>query len=126
MGRYVLEVEGAFSSAHNLRNYGGKCEELHGHNWRVKVFVGGDELDDIGILIDFKVLKTKLREILSRIDHVYLNEIEPFDTINPSSENIAKYIFERLSESLKDYRVRVERVTVYESDGAGASYIGDA
>ncbi len=123
MGKYVLEIEDSFSSAHSLRGYEGRCEALHGHNWKVKVFVGGRRLNEVGILVDFKVLKRKLREILEKIDHTYLNEISPFDTVNPSSENIAYYIYKEMKKSLEGFGVRVEKVTVYESDRAGASFI---
>ncbi len=122
MGRYILEVEDFFSSAHNLRDYGGKCENLHGHNWKVRVYVSGEKLDNSGMLLDFKILKKELRRITDYLDHKYLNEIEPFDKINPSSENIAKFIFEKLQEALSRYNVAVEKVTVYESEGTGASY----
>ena len=122
---FVVEVQDTFSAAHNLRNYEGKCEKLHGHNWLVKVYVCGDKLDDAGMLIDFKVLKGKLKEVLSYLDHSYLNEIEPFDRINPSSENIARFIFQRLKELLKDYPVKVLKVTVYESHGNGVTYQED-
>lgn len=122
MGRYILEVEDFFSSAHNLRDYEGKCENLHGHNWKVRVYVSGEKLDNSGMLLDFKILKRELRRIIDYLDHRYLNEVEPFDRINPSSENIAKFIFEKLQEALSQYNVAVERVTVYESEGTGASY----
>ncbi len=122
---FVIEVQDTFSSAHNLRNYQGKCEKLHGHNWLVKAYVGGEDLDKAGMLIDFKMLKGKLKEILDYLDHSYLNEIEPFDRISPSSENIARFIFHRLKELLKDYPVRVLKVTVYESPGNGATYQED-
>ncbi len=122
---FVVEVQDTFSAAHNLRNYEGKCEKLHGHNWLVRVYVCGEKLDESGMLIDFKVLKGKLKEVLNYLDHSYLNEIEPFDRVNPSSENIAYFIFQKLKELLRDYPVRVLKVTVYESHGNGATYQED-
>ena len=93
-GKWTLEVQEEFSASHQLRNYGGKCERMHGHNFGVRVVVEGEELaPDTGLLIDFKVLKTKLRDVLTVLDHRHLNEVPPFDDCNPSSENIALFIF---------------------------------
>ena len=97
---YILTVEDHFSSAHQLRGYQGKCENIHGHNWRVVLKVKGSELNDIGLLIDFHELKSILKDILNQLDHCNLNEVEPFDKINPSSENIAQYISDNTALAL--------------------------
>jgi 6-pyruvoyltetrahydropterin/6-carboxytetrahydropterin synthase len=123
---YEILIQDTFSSAHRLREYGGKCEELHGHNWRVDVVVRADRLDDIGLAIDFRILKDHTRRILGALDHAFLNELTPFRDVNPSSENIARYIFDRLSQALAEAPVRVARVNVWESDHSCASYLGDS
>ncbi len=115
---FTLKVIKVFSAAHNLRQYKGKCEKLHGHNWKVEVEVQGKKLGKSGMLIDFHELKKKLEDILAELDHGYLNEIHPFDKINPTSENLAKYIFESLP-------CHPSKVTVWESDTACASYTED-
>jgi len=119
---YELMVHTHFSSAHSLRGYKGKCEELHGHNWKVGVQIGSETLDNLGMVIDFKVLKQELHEIIQRLDHKHLNDIPPFDALNPSSENIAFYIFQELKKSLTRERVIVAKVTVWESDDSSAGY----
>ncbi|MBP7836240.1 MAG: 6-carboxytetrahydropterin synthase QueD [Candidatus Omnitrophica bacterium] len=115
---YKIKIEGDFSSAHNLRGYKGKCEELHGHNWRVEVAVAGSKLDKIGMVMDFKCLKEKLHAILERLDHKYLNNIAYFKKVNPTSENIAKYIYDNLKNRIPS----LYSVTVWESDKASATY----
>ncbi len=122
---FELTVRDEFSAAHQLRGYEGACEKLHGHNWRVEVAVRGERLNEIGILLDFKELKAHLREILSELDHRNLNEHPAFLQKNPSSENLARYIFERLSERLSGSPVRVYRVTVCETERSCASWIAD-
>lgn len=111
-----------FSSAHSLRGYRGNCEELHGHNWKVGVQIAAETLDNLGMVIDFKVLKQELHQIIQRLDHKHLNDIPPFDALNPSSENIAFYIFQELKKSLTHDRIIVAKVTVWESDDSSASY----
>ncbi len=118
---YQLNVEAQFAAAHQLRAYRGKCEQLHGHNWRVRLGVAGDRLDAIGLLVDFGDLKAWLNEVLERLDHVMLNEIEPFDKINPTSENLACYITEAMAGKLPAH-IRVAEVTVWESDRCSATY----
>jgi len=115
---YRIKVEATFSSAHNLRGYKGKCEELHGHNWKVGVRVESRTLDKAGMLMDFKVLKNKLHDVLEPLDHKYLNEIVYFKKINPTSENIAKYIYDRL----KVKGISCKAVTVWESENCSATY----
>jgi len=123
---YELKIITDFSAAHNLRNFRGKCESLHGHNWKVEVVVGGSRLDDSGVVVDFAEIKAFTGEVIAEIDHRYLNELPFFTQHNPSSENIARYIFERLSEKIKDNRVWVSRVTAWESQDACATYIAES
>lgn len=119
---YELKVVTDFSAAHNLRNFRGKCEALHGHNWKVEVVVSGSDLDDTGVVLDFAEIKAATREVIGEMDHRYLNELPFFTTYNPSSENIARYIFERLREKIDSDRIRVSRVSAWESADACATY----
>ena len=119
---YDLMIETQFSSAHQLRGYKGKCENLHGHNWRVQVTVSSDKLDDIGIVIDFHELKNITGEVISSLDHSFLNEVFPFTEINPSSENIAKWIYESIKKKLDQDQCNVSSVTVWENETASATY----
>ena len=119
---YRLMVESGFAAAHQLKEYEGKCEGLHGHNWRVQVMVRTDRLNAIGLGIDFKELKEILNGILSRLDHTFLNEKEPFQTRNPSSENLASYIFEEFLKELNDKTVKLDWVRIWESATAFAQY----
>lgn len=120
---YELKIEDSFSAAHNLRDYKGVCESLHGHNWRVEVFVKSSELNDIGLVIDFKELKSVTKEVTDKLDHKHINEIDYFKNVNPSSENIAKYIYDELEDKLKEHNnVILNKVTVYESLSSSASY----
>ncbi|WP_305041012.1 6-carboxytetrahydropterin synthase QueD [Geoalkalibacter sp.] len=122
---YHLTIHTQFAAAHNLIHYQGDCENLHGHNWKVEATVCARELDRSGLAIDFKILKRETKRILELLDHKYLNEIKPFDQMSPSSENISRFIYEKLSEVLNNDNVRVERITVWESDNACASYTAD-
>lgn len=115
---YSVRVEGHFSSAHNLRGYKGKCEGLHGHNWRIEVVAVSDKLDHLGVVLDFTILKAHLREITDHLDHKYLNEIPYFMKINPTSENIAKYIYDQLKAKIPE----IDSVTVWESLSCSATY----
>jgi 6-pyruvoyltetrahydropterin/6-carboxytetrahydropterin synthase len=115
---YKVRVEGHFSAAHNLRGYKGKCEKLHGHNWKVEAVVGRDGLDKSGMVIDFRLLKDALNNILERLDHKYLNRLAYFRRYNPTSENIAKYIY----DSLKQKTTQLVAVTVWESENCAATY----
>ena len=119
---YQASIQTQFSAAHFLRNYKGKCENLHGHNWKVEVTVSSETLDDTGMAIDFTILKQKTTTIIEHLDHSHLNEISHFTKINPSSENIAAYIFNLLKEELKDTPVLLTKVSVWESDTSRASY----
>lgn len=120
---YKLMIETSFASAHQLRGYKGKCENLHGHNWKVQAYVTADKLNEIDIAIDFHDLKKITNEIVSQLDHKFLNDIFPFTEKNPSSENIARWIFESLKKGLASYEnVKVSAVTVWESETASATY----
>lgn len=119
---YHLTIHTSFAAAHNLINYQGDCENLHGHNWKVEVTVAAADLDNAGLAIDFKILKKETNRILDRLDHKYLNDLEPFRDISPSSEHIARYLFQELSTNLNSDNVKVEKVNVWESDNACASY----
>jgi 6-pyruvoyltetrahydropterin/6-carboxytetrahydropterin synthase len=122
---YELKIITQFAAAHRLENFYGKCEALHGHNWKVEVFIVGEQLDAAGLLLDFGVLKAGTKALLEEIDHKYLNELEPFREQNPSSENLARYLFECLGSALNRDGVRVSRVNVWESDTSCASYYPD-
>ena len=115
---YSLKVEANFSSAHNLRGYKGKCEDLHGHNWRIEAVVKSDELNNIGIVVDFKELKQRLNAVLDQMDHKYLNKLTYFKKVNPTSENIAKYIYQKLIKKIP----LLDSVTVWENATCCATY----
>ncbi len=117
---YELTIRGAFAAAHCLRGYDGPCSRMHGHTWRVEVTVGGEELDAVGLVMDFKDLKTVLREVLAELDHVCLNDLPVFREVNPSSENIARHIYRAFADRCAPISVR--RVRVWESDTAGVTY----
>jgi len=122
---FRLTVEDSFASAHQLREYKGQCERLHGHNWRVEVTVEGNELNDQGLLLDFKGIKGALSHILQGLDHTFLNELPYFQERNPTSENLAFFIFKEMEEALKTYPgIRVKEVTVWESEKARTTYLG--
>ncbi len=122
---YELTIITRFSAAHQLRNFKGKCEKLHGHNWKIEVSLTGDKLNEAGLLMDFKDVRDSTNKILEELDHSFLNEISRFKSKNPSSENIAAYIFEKLSDELNTGHIRVAKVTAWESDFANASYCSD-
>jgi 6-pyruvoyltetrahydropterin/6-carboxytetrahydropterin synthase len=117
-GMYRLRIESHFDAAHKLIGYKGKCAELHGHTWKVEVFVVGEKLDDVGILVDFNTLKEKLSKIIGRLDHKFLNNLKEIG--NPTCENLSKYIF----ENLKDLRmhVKLEKVRVWEGEKSWCEY----
>ena len=119
---YELKIVSQFAAAHQLRNFRKKCEQLHGHNWKVEVFLRSDQLDSVGLVRDFGEIKAATHQVLSELDHRFLNELEPFREQNPSSELIARYLFQRLSEQLNTGSTRVSRVSVWESDTSCASY----
>ncbi|MFH1836734.1 MAG: 6-carboxytetrahydropterin synthase QueD [Candidatus Omnitrophota bacterium] len=117
---YTIKVILNFSGAHNLRGYKGKCEDLHGHNWKIEVKVCAEKLDDIGMVLDFKELKTRLEDVISDLDHKYLNELKYFKKDNPTSENLAKYIYDRISK--RSPELKIKSVTVWETDTSSATY----
>jgi len=118
---YELVVKAEFGAAHNLRRYKGRCERLHGHNWKLDVCLTGRRLDRDGLLLDFVQAKAIIKKVLDQYDHYYLNDRPPFDKLNPTSENIARVIAELVQKALPR-RVRVSRVTAWESDRCGATY----
>lgn len=119
---YKIKIATDFDAAHQLRGYKGKCENIHGHNWRVEVEVISDRLNDIGLAIDFKELKGITESVISQLDHTFINELPPFNEINPSSENIARWIYLSLKDKLESTTVRLYSVTVWESEHASATY----
>jgi 6-pyruvoyltetrahydropterin/6-carboxytetrahydropterin synthase len=118
---YELVIESEFSAAHRLREYDGACENLHGHNWRVELVVGGEKLGPLGMLMDFRDLKKLLNDVLDRYDHTYINETAEFAEQNPTTENLAREVFRQCSARLPE-GVAVRSVTVWESERAGARY----
>ena len=119
---YKLKIITSFAAAHCLINYQGDCENLHGHNWRVEVSVTAKELDKAGLGVDFKVLKAETNGLLKTLDHKYLNELAPFVGMSPSSENIARYLYQELGKVFNSANLQIDMVTVWESDFASASY----
>ena len=120
---YELKVITKFAAAHQLTMVGSKCENLHGHNWKVEVHVNGEKTDDAGVLMDFGVIKKHVREIMALLDHKYLNDLDYFRQSQPSSENIAFFVATELQRRIDNSAVSVSRVTAWESDDAGATYI---
>ncbi len=123
--RYTLKIITDFASAHTLRDYPGACARMHGHNWKVEVEVTASELDAIGMGVDFRVIKHAARDIAERLDHRYLNDLEPFVQINPTAENIAAYFHQELSAQLNNDSIRVNAVTLWETERACVRYAED-
>ena len=120
---FEVTVQQTFAAGHALRNYRGKCENVHGHNYRIEVKVQGEQLDSIGLLVDFVELKRVMKEVIEYLDHQFINDLKPFDKINPSAENIAKFFHDRISEGLHtDTPVAVAEVKVWETDTSSAVY----
>jgi 6-pyruvoyltetrahydropterin/6-carboxytetrahydropterin synthase len=121
---YEVSVDEQFAAAHNLRNYKGKCEDLHGHNYKLQVVLKGEELDSTGLLYDFVHLKQVIRDVIRALDHKYLNELPPFVELNPSAENIARHIYNEISKQLHraPNGAEVARITVWETDTTAATY----
>lgn len=122
---YELKIISHFAAAHQLREFQGGCEQLHGHNWKIEVHVKGTTLGSDGVLIDFKKLKAETHKILDELDHRFLNELSAFEHLNPSSENIARHLFESLTSRFDDGNVRISKVSAWESETACASYALD-
>ena len=120
---FEVTIEETFAAGHALRNYRGKCENVHGHNYRCQVTLEGKELDSIGLLVDFVELKRVVHSVLDRMDHQWLNDFPPFDVLNPSAENMAKYVYDEISGGLNARDgVRVQSVRLWETDTACATY----
>ena len=119
---FVLKIVTDFASAHSLRNYPGDCARLHGHNWQVEVSVCSEVLDDNGIAIDFREIKKQTKLVIKRLDHQYLNEIKPFDVLNPTAENIAKYFFEEVGLLINSENVKVKEVLIWETPRSAVTY----
>ena len=123
--KYSLKVVTEFSSAHTLRDYPGPCNRFHGHNWKVEVDVEASALNEVGMGLDFKDMRKAATDAAAALDHQYLNDVPPFDTQNPTAENIAAHLFRCISDELNDDRVRVQSVTLWETDRACARYSED-
>ena len=122
---FEITVEDTFAAGHFLRDYKGKCEKPHGHNYKVRVTMHGRELDRAGLLVDFKDLREVMRGVIERLDHQMINELDPFTRVNPSAENLAKYFYEQTSTNLiraTNGRVKVKDVTIWETDSTTATY----
>ena len=123
--RYTLKILTDFASAHTLRDYPGACARMHGHNWKVEAEVIATKLDEVGMGVDFKVIKQATRAIAARLDHRYLNELDPFTEVNPTAENIAAYFHRELSAELNNDRIKVHAVTLWETERACVRYAED-
>jgi 6-pyruvoyltetrahydropterin/6-carboxytetrahydropterin synthase len=122
---FEVTVEDSFAAGHFLRNYKGKCENPHGHNYKVLVTLQGRELDKAGLLLDFKDLKYAIKGVVEKLDHQMINEVAPFTEVNPSAENLAKYFYEQTNirlQSVTEGRVWVKQVTMFETDTTNATY----
>ncbi len=122
---FEVTVDDTFAAGHYLRNYKGKCENPHGHNYKVRVTLAGNELDKAGLLLDFKDLREVIRHVIERLDHRMINEVEPFTELNPSAENLAKYFYDESNSRLQrttNGRVHIKHVTIYETDTTTATY----
>ena len=120
---YELKTVTHFAAAHQLTMVGAKCENMHGHNWKIEVYVSGEKTDKAGVLVDFGVIKKHVREIMALLDHKYLNELDYFQHQQPSSENIAYFVATELQKRFDNQAARVSRVTAWESEDACATYI---
>ena len=119
---YTLKIVTDFAAAHTLRHYDGPCSRMHGHNWKLEAEVRANRLDDAGMVLDFKAVKAAARDVIARLDHQYLNDVEPFNRLNPTAENIAAHIFEGLAAKLNNELVKVAAVTIWETDRACVRY----
>ncbi len=121
-GIYEIYVKDHFSAAHALRGYDGNCANMHGHNWEVETYIQCTELNKIGIGVDFRDVKKIVKDVLKGLDHTNLNEIAAFGSINPTSENLSRFLYNKLSEKLNSKHIKVNKITVFESPGCGSSY----
>jgi 6-pyruvoyltetrahydropterin/6-carboxytetrahydropterin synthase len=122
---YTLKILADFASAHTLRDYPGDCSRMHGHNWKIEVEVTATALNEHGMGMDFKTIKTATRKLAKTLDHRYLNDIPPFDTVNPTAENIAQYFYQSLSKTLNIETAKISGVTLWETDRACVRYSED-
>lgn len=129
---YEIKIQASFDAAHRLRNYTGKCSNLHGHTWKIEAVVKGNKLDGTGMLIDFKILKELLNNVINEFDHRYINDLPDFadnaeNTMNPTAENIANYIYKKMRQQIADRLpgISLDKIWVWESPGAGAAYWED-
>lgn len=119
---FEISVEETFAAGHALRDYQGKCEKVHGHNYKVLVMVEGEKLDSAGLLVDFVEVKRLLRAVIDRLDHEFLNDVPPFDALNPSAENMAKYFYDEVSQAFPPSPARISSVKIWETDTSTATY----
>ncbi len=122
---YEVEIITGFSAAHRLMNYNGKCEHLHGHNYRVHVTAKASSPGEGGMVMDFGELKKAAVTVVEKLDHTFLNEVQPFDKVDPSAENIARFLFDEISKNLDDQADLLHSVSVWESDSSRATYLKD-
>jgi len=122
---YTLKIVTDFASAHTLRDYPGDCSRMHGHNWKAEIEVTASDLNDAGMVVDFKDIKTATREITNQLDHRYLNDLEPFKTVNPTAENIAAYLFHELTSQFNKPGITISAVTLWETERACVRYTED-
>lgn len=120
--QYQLKVVSDFASAHTLRDYPGACSRMHGHNWKVELEAVATRLDDIGMAIDFKVMKQAAKAVSDELDHRYLNDLEPFKEINPTAENIAAYMYKEISARINSETIKVSALTLWETERACVRY----
>ncbi len=119
---FELTVNTTFSAAHSLKGYPGDCRHIHGHNWQAAVCLRGEQLDELGLCMDFREIKRRIHSVTSELDHRLINDLQPFDRLNPSSENLARHLFCKIREEFADTPVNVVRVTVSESPDVSAAY----
>ena len=119
---FEVSVDQSFAAGHALRNYHGKCENVHGHNYKVRITVAGERLDETGLLVDFLEVKRLMGAVIEYLDHRFINDLPPFDVLNPSAENIAKFFYDRVSAGVDGDGVAISEVTVWETDTSSAVY----
>ncbi len=119
---FEVSVDHTFAAGHALRNYKGTCENVHGHNYKVRVTVAGDQLDSTGLLVDFVDMRAAIQAVVDRLDHRFLNDLAPFDQLNPSAENLAKYFCDEITPQLRNQRFHIQAVTIWETDLTSATY----
>ncbi len=122
---YLLNVTDSFSAAHRLCGYQGACSNLHGHNWKVRVGIACSQLDDIGMALDYGIIKSILKGVLDTLDHEYLNDVPALEGLNPTSENLSRYIYEKMQQGLAQYDARIKEVELYESERSSVIYTND-